>query len=292
MTDVYDHLGGVERGTIRYLRIMEQVPRPWAARRFWDLRGRHNQHTSLISPGPVLGLKVLHGIVPVRPDGSAYFTVPPDKNIYFQALDADFMEVQRMRTYVNFQPGEVRSCIGCHEPRRLAPAYKPVAALRHAPSRPAAQPGETAPRAIHYPSDVQPVLDRHCVRCHSGKSPKAKLDLSGELTTLFSRSYENILRRRLVNTFNEGSDWGGIPASPPRSVGSHASRLVAHLRKGHQKIKLSREEWIKLTTWVDANAQYYGTYYGRKNLRYKDHPDFRPVPTFADAVSTTARAGG
>jgi hypothetical protein len=45
---------------------------------------------------------------------------------------------------------------------------------------------------------------------------------------------------------------------------------------------------IKLTTWVDANAQYYGSWYGRRSLEYKDHPDFRQVPTFAEAVSMQA----
>jgi hypothetical protein len=132
------------------------------------------------------------------------------------------------------------------------------------------------------------VLDKHCVRCHGGEKPKGKLDLSGELTTLFSRSYESIIGRRLVKTFDEGSDWGGIPASPPRAVGSHASKLITVLRKGHEKVRLSREEMIKLTTWVDANCQYYGSYYGRRNVRYKGHPNFRPVPTFAQAVSPEA----
>ena len=45
---------------------------------------------------------------------------------------------------------------------------------------------------------------------------------------------------------------------------------------------------IKLTTWVDSNAQYYGSYYGRRNLKYKDHPNFRPIPTVAEAISTQA----
>jgi len=288
MSDVYAGLTGVRRGSIKYLRVMEQVPRPWGARRFWDLRGKHNRHTNLVSRGLNLGLKVLHGVVPVAADGSACFTVPADRSIYLQALDADYMEVQRMRTYVNFRPGEVRSCIGCHESRKTAPTYTSALALRRLPATPAAQPGEAAPRAIHYPADVQPILDRHCVKCHSGRQPKARLDLSGEMTTHFSRSYENILRRRLVRNFNEGSDWDGIPASLPKTVGSHASKLVAHLRKGHQKIKLSRPEWIKLTTWIDSSCQYYGSYFGRKNLAYKDHPDFRRTPTFAEAISPTA----
>jgi len=285
MVDVYTGLPGIERGTIKHLRIMEQVPRPWACRHFWDPR---TNHTALISSGPVLGLKVLHGVVPVYEDGSAYFTVPPDRNIYFEALDEDYMEVQRQRTYVNYRPGERRSCIGCHEFRQLAPANRYPEALKHPPSEPGPQPGETAPRVIHYPTDVQPILDRHCVKCHDGKKPKPKLVLTGELTTRFSRSYEEIMKRRLVRTTDEGSDFGGSVPVPPKTVGSHASRLIRHLMKGHQEIKLSREEMIKLVTWVDANAQYYGTYYGRQNLRYRDHPNFRPAPTFAQGVSTKA----
>ena len=42
---------------------------------------------------------------------------------------------------------------------------------------------------------------------------------------------------------------------------------------------LSQEELIPVVTWADANAPYYGSYFGRRNLIYKDHPDFRPIPT-------------
>jgi len=278
-------LEGVERGTIKYLRLMEQVPRPWASRRFWEYDGG----APAVSMGSVLGLKVLHGIVPVYEDGSAHFTVPTDRNIYFEALDEDFMEIQRQRTYVNYRPGEKRSCIGCHELRQLAPANKPIMALKYPPSKPAPQPGDvTAARVLHYPTDVQPILDKHCIRCHSGDQPKAGLDLSGEMTELFSRSYENILRRDLVVTLDEGSDFEGTELVPPRTVGSHASKFITKLCKGRKNVKLSQEEMIKLTTWVDANAQYYGSWYGRRSLEYKDHPDFRQVPTFEEAISTQA----
>ena len=57
-----------------------------------------------------------------------------------------------------------------------------------------------------------------------------------------------------------------------------ADKLVAMLRKGHEKVELSREEMIRLVTWIDANAPYYGTWDGRRNVKYKDLPDFRPSP--------------
>jgi hypothetical protein len=282
LSDVYVGLTGVERGTIKYLRVMEQVPRPWDCRRFWEEDGG----APAVSMGSVLGLKVLHGIVPVYEDGSAHFEVPPNLNLYIQALDEKYLEIQRQRTYVNYRPKEKRSCIGCHELRQLAPANKPTMALNYPPSKLAAQPGEIAPRAVHYPTDVQPVLDKHCIQCHSGNEPAADLDLGGELTRRFTRSYESILRKGLVKTFNEGADFDGTEAVPPRSVGSYASKLITTLLAGHQEVKLSQEEMIKIATWVDANAQYYGSWYGRRDIRYKDHPDFRPVPTFSEAISS------
>jgi hypothetical protein len=36
------------------------------------------------------------------------------------------------------------------------------------------------------------------------------------------------------------------------------------VREGHSGVKLSREEMIRIATWIDSNAQYYGTYIGKK----------------------------
>ena len=109
---------------------------------------------------------------------------------------------------------------------------------------PQPQPGDgSASRVLHYPEDVQPVLDRHCVRCHGATDPADGLDLTGELTTRFSRSYDNIMRRRLVKTFNEGSDWDGTAYAPPRSVGSHASRLIAQVRERDVPATTESSRW-------------------------------------------------
>jgi len=295
VSDVYRGLDGIEHGTVKYIRINEQIPRPWAARRFWPGDVYDQQHAT-ITKDTHLGLKVQHGIVPVEEDGSAYFLVPADGNIFFQVLDANYMEIQRERTYVNYRPGEVRSCVGCHERTKDTPRninlMGTLAALRRPPSRPGPQPGEvTGRRVLHYPSDVQPILDKHCIRCHSGPNPPRSLELTGTMTTLFSVSYENLIdeERGLMKLIGENHPkWENINYLPPKSLGSHASRLVKMLREGHQDLKLTREELIRITTWVDSNAQYYGSYYGRRNIRYRNHPNFRPVPTFADAVSTRA----
>ena len=283
LSDVYRGLEGVAAGTVKYLRVLEQVPRPWSARRFWPQDEALGQH-AIISLNAHIFVKIHHGVVPVDEDGSAHFIVPARKNLFFQVLDENFMEVQRMRSFVNLEPGEVRSCIGCHESRRAAQPDGMPLAVRHPPDRPAAQPGEAVPRAIHYVTDVQGVLDKHCVRCHNEKTPEGEVDLSGDLTTYFSHSYETIMNRKLVAYIQEfqgpqpRAQKTNVVTLPPYSLGSHASRLITLIREGHYDCQLSREDLIRLTTWADSNAPYYGSYFGRRNLMYREHPDFRPVP--------------
>ncbi len=302
--------------------VLEQVPRPWATRRRWGGDGYDQQHV-VVTKDTHLGLKVQHGIVPVEDDGSAHFVVPARRNIILQALDGNYMAVQTERTYVNYMPGETRSCVGCHEtPRDAATAVAKgvVKALTRPASVPGPQPGEkTGGRALHFPADVQPVLDKHCVKCHSGKKPKADLRLTGDMTALFSVSYESLIperrrgrgRRRfeLVGpTIGENHPkTGNVHYMPAKSFGSHNSVLVAMLSKGkvrlkdpkkaetaarlaakHKDLKLKPEELLKITNWVDTNSQFHGSYWGRKNLRYKDHPNFRPAPTYEVAQSMTS----
>jgi hypothetical protein len=138
VSDVYRGLEGVKPGTVKYLRVMEQVPKPWAAE-VDPLRGEDRSADGFgghlaISWNTHIWVAVLHGVVPVHDDGSAYFAVPAGRNLFLQALDRDFMEVQRMRTFVTLQPGETRSCIGCHEHRTQAPVSRVAAAFGRLPA--------------------------------------------------------------------------------------------------------------------------------------------------------------
>jgi len=325
VTDVYHGLEGVKPGTIKYIRILEQIPRPWASRRRWEGDQYDQQHV-VITKDTHLGLKVQHGIVPVEQDGSAHFVVPAKANIFFQVLDEDYLAVQTERTFVNYMPGETRACIGCHETpdyaASTAKAKHVVQALQREPSVPGPQPGEVSgQRPLDYYTDVQPVLDKHCVECHSGDEPKGGMNLSGELTAQFNVSYEKLIPERrdgqgrdkklydLVGpTIGENHPkTGNVHYLPARSLGSHNSVLVSLLTKGkvlpqdkalvarakelaeqHKDLTLTVEERVRITNWVDTNGQYYGSYWGRRNLRYKDHPNFRPKPTFEAAISMTS----
>ena len=318
VTDIYHGMENVKRGSVKHIRILEQVARPWSARRTWS-GDEYDQQHACVTKDTHLGLKVQHGIVPVENDGSAYFIVPVSRNIFMQALDENYMVIQTERTYVNYMPGETRSCIGCHETPDNAPkpVTKTVKALKRKASNPQAQPGETnARRIIDYRVDVQPVWDKHCVECHSGDKPEGNLDLSGTMTAQFSVSYENLVPERRGTPHNRNlvgltigenhPKTGNVHYLPPRSMGSYSSMLIAMISKGkvpspsgqeqrvdkwlksHEEISLAPEELLRVTNWIDTNCQFYGSYWGRRHISHKDHSNFRPVSTFDEAVNNMA----
>ena len=304
ITNTSHGMEGIDPEEVKYIRVNEQVPRPWKARRYWD-DDEYDQQHAIITKDTHLGLKVQHGIVPVEEDGSAYFLVPADKNIFFQVLDENFMELQRERTYNNFRPGEIRSCTGCHERQNEAayPVGRQPLAFAKEPRLPGPQPGETSGlRPIDYMTDVQPIWDKHCIQCHSGALAEAGLDLSGDLTTYFCESYENLVPERISEDRRDPNYLGIIIGEnhpkeqnvhylPAKTLGSHTSTLLKMLREGHADVELSREEMIRLATWIDSNAQYYGTYFGKTNLKYIDDEDFRPLPTISSALGEWNESG-
>lgn len=256
--DVYQGLPDVPRGTVKYIRIVEEVPKPVAA----ECTGPRLQYP-VVSAMSHLAVKRLLGTVPVEEDGSACFRVPADVPVYFAALDENMMEVQRMRAFTQVRAGERTACIGCHEARITAPANAVPLASRREPST-----IEPPPDGVHAPDfayDVQPVLDRHCQRCHSGADPAGKLDLSDTRTNLFNVAYENLVTRGYV-AYVDANSSATLPLRPAKYYGSHASKLVQTLLTTHrERVRLSKADFERLVTWVDCNAPYYGTYvYGRK----------------------------
>jgi hypothetical protein len=275
VNDVYlgddDEMKEVKRGSIRWLRIIEAPDK-----QYFDERGKWNIDAAQVTAmnWNATNNKRILGDVPVESDGSASFEVPADTFFYFQALDADKMMVQSMRSATMVRPGEIQGCIGCHENRLSPPTRtnaKPLA-MKRKPSR--IQPWFNAKTLaaspeFNYLTEVQPVFDKHCVKCHDyGKDAKAsaKLILAGDLGLVFNVSYLSIMSKsglrwtnssmKIVNIVCDGPP-GVLPAF---SWGSHRSKLVKNLRGGHNKVKVSSEEFQRVATWIDLNGVYYGNY--------------------------------
>jgi|GEM_PF-891049 len=271
--NVYEGMKGIERGRVKYLRVMGALPWAWNHRGIsWALGHKADPHR-----------KKIYGVAKVHEDGSAYFTAPAGENIFFHALDENYMALQLMPTFINMMPGETRSCVGCHELRRKAPGPMRAfpEAMKYPPQALAPQPGDKGPRMVHFATDVQPIFDKHCVGCHGGEKPKARLDLAGVPTSKYSRGYENLIDRDLVSFADCRYGSSNFVAVPPLTRGSHLSKLSARIRKDPCKAKITRAEFIRTVTWIDANVPYYGTYRGKRNLQDKDDPDFRLPPLLA-----------
>ncbi len=220
--------------------------------------------------------RLLLGTVPVEEDGSAWFRAPAGKPLCFQAVDGNGRAVQGMRSLTYLQPGERRSCVGCHEPSGTAPPRRMALAQQRGPS--VLKPGPDGTRPISYPRLVQPVLDRSCVRCHDvsqgdGKSP---LVLTGDPAASFTRSYESL--RPFVRWY----EWGGATIHPivtlPGRMGADESPLSAILDdQTHRGIALTEPDRQRLFLWLDANAAFYGTYIHEEQLA-QQRGEAVPVP--------------
>ena len=204
------------------------------------------------------------GTVPVEPDGSAYFTVPAGKELFFQALDEQGLAVTSMRSGTQFQPGEAATCQGCHEPRHGTPpepAGTPLA-MRRAPSRPLPDVDGTNP--FSYPRLVQPVLDKHCVACHqqeAGKTSPLDASLVARPSGGFMDRPTTYYASYLSLTPKFGFyDYGDALSTIPGQFGARAAPLYALLVKGHYDVKLSEAELHRIAVWLDSCSVFYGVY--------------------------------
>jgi hypothetical protein len=239
---------------VRQLRVFQLLPKTRSDRAD-DPRIGHAEQSNA---------RLLLGTVPVEEDGSAFFRAPARKLLYFQAVDASGRAVQGMRSVVYLQPGERRSCVGCHEPRNTAPSPIATHASRRSPST--IVPGPDGSSPFGYPRLVQPVLARHCVGCHDGTSGEGKAApaLTGEPAGAFTRSYESLkpyLRWPSYDT-----------ATRPGQLGADISPLAAILtsEKHRKHVVVPEADLRTLYLWLDAQSPFYGAY-GIEDLQAQLH---------------------
>jgi len=281
--DVYfgPGLAGIARGTIEKLRVVAL-----------DFRAAGIGRTSNKGPGggalsstPVgvgnacWDVKIVLGDATVHEDGSAMFTVPARTPVYFQALDTKGHMVQTMRSWSTLQPGETFSCAGCHENKNGAPPVGRTTLAMQAGAQPL-EPFYGPPRGFSFDKEIQPILDRHCIECHTGREEQAFSLLANRTTTRDSKrrwsdSYlaltdaQPMEKNGQVLLYKGDPDGGlvkwisamSVPTMlAPYSGGAAESRLIAILEEGHENVELSREEMDKIACWIDLVVPFCGDY--------------------------------
>jgi len=146
-----------------------------------------------------------------KPDTSFLAKIPADVGFTFQTLDKRGMVLNSAQTWHQLRPGEIRNdCGGCHAHSQKPTEFKYTAAGKpdykvwdlvnttpivtakatdesktkwDAEDKSGLRYVKNGPMNVEYWRDIQPILNRSCVRCHTakgGKEPTAKLDLDAD----------------------------------------------------------------------------------------------------------------
>lgn len=278
--NVYAGMDGLPPGSAKFLRVIEMDAKTYSSGfKSW----RHS--------GPAIsviqedGVKRILGTVPIQSDGSVAFTVPAGKALHFQLLDERQRCIQIMRSFTGVMPGETRGCFGCHAMHTASPeANAGTLALRSVPAD-LTPPPWGAETSVSYERFCQPVLDRHCGKCHEGDGKaRAKLDL-----TLRGGVHEQGIDDPKLWPFKEPymtlvgpGAWSGPKPEgrgdalglagcigvevqhqygplKPMTMLSSTSRLIELATNGkHHDVKIGGEDLQRLIAWVDCNCVYRG----------------------------------
>ena len=309
-------LKGVPRGTVKKLRVMALEYRTarigWCGNGGEYETGLNQTPISLNSGA--WDVKHVLGEVDVEDDGSCLFKVPARQAVFFHLLDGEGKCVQSMRSWATLQPGEYFGCIGCHEPKRgaLPPdarnvtqaMKKPAQTLKPFANGTKEHPlvkrlrtekwydsvdnflGVNAARStdpdaptdgFSYRREIQPILDRNCVRCHDSKHPK--LNLTGDVfpddkVWRISPSYYNPKRawtQSYVNLTAHGNpdkcQWmkwlkprSRTMMLPPYHTGSSKSTIFEKFNGAHHGVKLSDNEKRVFACWIDMLCPFSGSF--------------------------------
>ncbi|NIA14294.1 MAG: SUMF1/EgtB/PvdO family nonheme iron enzyme [Nitrospiraceae bacterium] len=250
LADVYrgEGLRGVPRGTVKSLRVYE----------FHYAYPQMGGHINVGVEGAWDVHRIL-GTVPVYEDGSASFTVPANTPLAIQPLDAESKAVQLMRSWFVAMPGEVLSCVGCHERQNETVSTAPTIAARKKPAEITPWYGPT--RGFSFKRDLQPVLNRYCVGCHDGgktRDGRHKPDLREKKKDGWGRFTPAYLELHpYVRRPGPESDYHILT---PLEFHADTSELIQMLQKGHHGVQLDEEAMDRLVTWIDLNVPDHGTW--------------------------------
>ncbi|MFI3315357.1 MAG: SUMF1/EgtB/PvdO family nonheme iron enzyme, partial [Rikenellaceae bacterium] len=240
--DIYEGEGliGVPRGTVKELRIFAYE---YA---YVKTSSDHNWHG--IQSG--WDIKRMLGTVPIEEDGSVIFKVPANTPISIQPIGYDGAAIQWMRSWFTAMPGEMVSCIGCHEDlNQIAMPKRVIASMKQASQL---TPPEGGTRSFTFDLEVQPILDRACVACHNEKS-SINFKHQGVDNLGYGISYLNLH----PYVHRQGGE-GDMAVLYPYEYHPNTSELVRMLKKGHYNVELTDKEWQSLYNWIDFNAPYKG----------------------------------
>ncbi|MDO4574919.1 MAG: hypothetical protein Q4D98_06860 [Planctomycetia bacterium] len=280
----------------KYIRVIQMDPKTYTT---WHKTVQHDGPA--VSVFQADGVKRILGTVPIESDGSINFKLPPGEAVFFEMLDENGMAIHVMRSFTYVMPGENRGCFGCHESNmntrsnQLMGGGQMGAALRKPPVD--LTPPAWGTESISFARFVQPVLDKHCGKCHQDPTHDAYKTLNmtsrpsdkgwwgwvhsrPDDISPFTEPYLTLVAGDCPWGRSKEKDEKGVPKNlagvfvvegystvdpanlttlPPYSAYSPVSRLIHNASSGeHHDVKIPKEDLDRLVAWVDCNGPYLG----------------------------------
>lgn len=313
-------LKGVPRGTIKKIRVVEIDYR--AAPIGWTNSGGEAGGSANSTPvacgNGSWDPKIILGEATVYEDGSAMFKVPANTPVYFQCIDDKGHVAATMRSWSTLMPGERYGCVGCHENKMETPlSNKTTLAMKRGVET--LKPFyDASGRGFSFSRTIQPILNKHCIQCHDGKtqhdgSPLSDLTDRGVTGGRGQREWPASYLALTGTTLNGASagknsrkilNWISTQSRPtmlpPYHAGSAKSEIVTMLRSGHpsssvapaatsEKTTLSREELDKLCAWIDLAVPLCGDYVERNVWNDRDFDRYIGYQRKRERLATEVR---
>jgi hypothetical protein len=287
-------LANVPKGTIKKLRVVALKYRAAVVGGNGNrgAAGSGGVFTPVGARNTTWDAKTILGEAEVYSDGSAAFEVPARTPVYFQAIDTNGHVVQTMRSWSTLQPGEIFSCVGCHESRLEAPPVvtRSIASKR-GPQVLSAFYDVPADVGFSYTKVIQPIWDKNCVSCHNESNTNG-IDLSenpritgrGSRDHLqYARSYHNLVslnqeyarsvrvpgppifdaeaRNDVATKYLNWLSPQSIPTLlPPYIAGSSKSPIFKMIEDHIPAVEMTQEELGKIAAWIDLLVPHDGEY--------------------------------
>jgi len=168
-----------------------------------------------------------------------------------------------MRSWLTGMPGEIVSCVGCHEDQNSIPIPKRTIASAKQARR--LETPEGGVRPFTFRLEVQPVLDRNCVSCHNGKNAEPDFRKDQMVTykrgilTKINKQYDQSYLNLHPYVYRQGPE-SDIYVLKPAEFHASNSELIRILQAGHHGVEVPEEDMRTLYAWIDLNVPYYGAF--------------------------------
>jgi hypothetical protein len=204
-----------------------------------------------------------------NPDTSFMAKVPADSPFTFQMLDSNGMVLSMAQTWHQVRPGEIRTnCGGCHAHSQLpldfdltvagSPSYQPWDLVNMTPLVSHDTNGNpiivnvSAPVVnVEFYQDIRPILQQHCVQCHTMSNPNPPGNLVLDDTSIDGPT--GLARDYIMLANDPDARWGYPPVITNRQWRqTNASRYVRQFQS-RRSLLVWKIFGQRLDGWINSD---------------------------------------